>query len=249
MQAGSKEFEQLQCAGRRTWRSSTRGSGAGAAPQTTRDHFSLKLDVDCWNHPHKRTDSQRPVARSDCMSRHQVWARATPSYWHEYLEMELRRPLEAGTRHIAGVLDHAGPASATGPATASGCTPTTHNHAAGTSTLATGFRPRGTSEQLLDARGAWTKAGGASTLAGRRAVHGDAAASDDGRGHALTNASLKDSRAPAPLHRRRERPRRHPPGTAPTPKPKASRAAAAEAEPGVTRRALKRRWTWCRSGT
>jgi len=100
---GFEEFERLQC----RWTQDVEKfnawfGGWRSATQTTPDHFSLKLDVDCWSHPHKRTDGKASPHEGDCMAGIKVWGKGnTPSYWHEYLEMELREPLEAGTRYIA----------------------------------------------------------------------------------------------------------------------------------------------------
>ncbi len=100
---GFEEFERLQCA----WTTNVEKFNAWiskwqSATQTTPDHFSMKLDVDCWSHPHKRTNGKASPKSGDCMAGIKVWGKGnTPTYWHEYLEVELPAPLEKGQRYIA----------------------------------------------------------------------------------------------------------------------------------------------------
>lgn len=70
--------------------------------ETTPDHFSTKADPSCWSNPGKRTKGKTSPHGGDAMAGIKVWGRGnTPTYWHEYLQVQLPQPLEAGRRYIA----------------------------------------------------------------------------------------------------------------------------------------------------
>ena len=101
--SGFEQYERLQCRWTQdvekfnAWMGGWRG-----ATQTTPDHFSMQLDVDCWSHPHKRTNGKASPHGGQNMAGIKVWGRGnTPTYWHEYLEIELPAPLEKGVRYVA----------------------------------------------------------------------------------------------------------------------------------------------------
>ncbi|MBV6405773.1 MAG: OmpA family protein [Flavobacteriales bacterium] len=102
--AGFEETKRLQCA----W---TQDAGkfnqevmvAWTSPtETTPDHFSLRNDPGCWSHPGKRTGGRARPHGGEAMAGIKTWGRGnTPTYWHEYLQVELTTPLEAGVRYVA----------------------------------------------------------------------------------------------------------------------------------------------------
>ncbi|MCB9170847.1 MAG: OmpA family protein [Flavobacteriales bacterium] len=72
--------------------------------ETTPDHYSTELEPDCWSNPAKRTGGKASPHDGKAMVGIKTWGRGnTPTYWHEYVEVELPEPLQAGTRYIAEV--------------------------------------------------------------------------------------------------------------------------------------------------
>ena len=78
-------------------------SGGWNSPtQTTPDHFSTKNDSECWSHPSKHSHGKQGVRTGQAMVGIKIHGKGnTPTYWHEYVQTELRAPLEAGERYIA----------------------------------------------------------------------------------------------------------------------------------------------------
>ncbi len=75
--------------------------GWNSPTETTPDHFSMKADPDCWSHPAKKSKGRAVPRTGDCMAGIKVYGKGnTPTYWHEYLQIELPQPLEAGTRYV-----------------------------------------------------------------------------------------------------------------------------------------------------
>lgn len=73
-----------------------------SATFTTPDHFSTETDRECWSHPANRTDGKIAPHNGACMMGLKSWGLGnTPTYWHEYLEVELNEPLQAGVRYVA----------------------------------------------------------------------------------------------------------------------------------------------------
>jgi len=76
--------------------------GWNSPTETTPDHFSMKADADCWSHPAKKSKGRATPHTGDAMAGIKVYGKGnTPTYWHEYLQIELPGPLEAGKRYIA----------------------------------------------------------------------------------------------------------------------------------------------------
>lgn len=70
--------------------------------ETTPDHFTTQADAKCWSNPAKRTKGKTSPHGGDAMAGIKIWGRGnTPTYWHEYLQVQLPQPLEAGKRYIA----------------------------------------------------------------------------------------------------------------------------------------------------
>ncbi|MBL7964879.1 MAG: OmpA family protein [Flavobacteriales bacterium] len=101
---GFEETKRLQCG----WTQDPRKfneevmTGWHSPTETTPDHYSTRNDPGCWSHPAKRTKGATLPHAGDCMVGIKVWGRGnTPTWWHEYLQIELPEPLEAGRRYIA----------------------------------------------------------------------------------------------------------------------------------------------------
>ncbi|MFT3886496.1 MAG: OmpA family protein [Flavobacteriales bacterium] len=101
---GFEEVKKVQCA----WTQQARKFneevmiGWNSPTETTPDIFSTKADPTCWANPTKRTKGKTSPHGGDAMAGIKVWGRGnTPTYWHEYLQIELPQPLEAGKRYIA----------------------------------------------------------------------------------------------------------------------------------------------------
>lgn len=76
--------------------------GWNSPTETTPDHFSMKADADCWSHPAKKSKGRATPHTGDAMAGIKVYGKGnTPTYWHEYLQIELPEPLRAGTRYVA----------------------------------------------------------------------------------------------------------------------------------------------------
>ncbi|MBK6627605.1 MAG: OmpA family protein [Flavobacteriales bacterium] len=101
---GFEETRRLQCA----WtQDATKFNeevmvGWTSPTETTPDHFSMLSDPGCWSHPGKRTDGRARPHGGVAMAGIKTWGRGnTPTHWHEYLQIELAAPLEAGVRYVA----------------------------------------------------------------------------------------------------------------------------------------------------
>lgn len=100
---GFEQTKRLQCA----WTQSAHKFndevmiGWNSPTETTPDHFSTKNDPDCWGHPSKKSKGRALPHSGDCMAGIKVYGKGnTPTYWHEYLQIELPAPLEAGQRYV-----------------------------------------------------------------------------------------------------------------------------------------------------
>src|SRR5262245_10294922 len=63
------------------WRSPT---------ETTPDLFSIALDPSCWAHPGKRTNGRAQPHAGERMVGLKTWGKGnTPTFWHEYIQVEL----------------------------------------------------------------------------------------------------------------------------------------------------------------
>jgi outer membrane protein OmpA-like peptidoglycan-associated protein len=100
---GFEQTKRLQCA----WTQSARKFneevmiGWNSPTETTPDHFSTKNDPDCWGHPAKKSKGRALPHSGECMAGIKVYGKGnTPTYWHEYLQIELPAPLKAGERYI-----------------------------------------------------------------------------------------------------------------------------------------------------
>jgi OmpA-OmpF porin, OOP family len=70
--------------------------------QTTPDHFSTRNDPNCWGHPAKHSSNKQSTRSGHGMAGIKIHGKGnTPTYWHEYLQVELVEPLSAGVRYIA----------------------------------------------------------------------------------------------------------------------------------------------------
>lgn len=75
--------------------------GWNSPTETTPDHFSMKADPDCWSHPSKKSKGRATPHSGDAMAGIKVYGKGnTPTYWHEYLQIELPEPLQAGQRYM-----------------------------------------------------------------------------------------------------------------------------------------------------
>ncbi len=76
--------------------------GWNSPTQTTPDHFSTTLDPECWAHPRKHSNGRQSTRTGTGMVGIKIYGKGnTPTYWHEYVQAELKEPLKAGTRYIA----------------------------------------------------------------------------------------------------------------------------------------------------
>ncbi|MBK9148354.1 MAG: OmpA family protein [Flavobacteriales bacterium] len=72
--------------------------------QTTPDHFSTTLDPECWAHPRQHSGGKQSTHSGHGMVGIKTYGKGnTPTYWHEYVQAELKEPLQAGVRYIAEV--------------------------------------------------------------------------------------------------------------------------------------------------
>lgn len=102
--ASFEQTKRLQCAWTQKARKFSEDVmiGWNSPTETTPDHFSVKNDPKCWGHPGSRTDGRANPRTGDCMVGIKTWGRGnTPTYWHEYIQIELSEPLVAGQRYIA----------------------------------------------------------------------------------------------------------------------------------------------------
>lgn len=101
---GFEETKRLQCAWTQDARKFNEEVMVGwtSPTETTPDHFSLQSDPGCWSHPGKRTGGRARPHGGEAMAGIKTWGRGnTPTHWHEYLQIELAAPLEAGVRYVA----------------------------------------------------------------------------------------------------------------------------------------------------
>ena len=69
--------------------------GWNSPTETTPDHFSTNNDRDCWAHPGKRTNGMAAPHEGACMVGIKTWGKGnTPTFWHEYVQIELPEPLQ-----------------------------------------------------------------------------------------------------------------------------------------------------------
>jgi OOP family OmpA-OmpF porin len=69
--------------------------------ETTPDLFSTAADPKCWTNPAKRTDGKAAPHAGKNMAGIKLWGKGnTPTWWHEYLQVELPEPLTAGERYV-----------------------------------------------------------------------------------------------------------------------------------------------------
>jgi outer membrane protein OmpA-like peptidoglycan-associated protein len=72
--------------------------------QTTPDHFSTTLDPECWAHPRQHSGGKQSTHSGQGMVGIKTYGKGnTPTFWHEYVQAELKEPLQAGVRYIAEV--------------------------------------------------------------------------------------------------------------------------------------------------
>lgn len=75
--------------------------GWNSPTETTPDLFSMTADADCWSHPGKKTKGRAAPRTGDRMAGIKIYGKGnTPTYWHEYLQIELPEALEAGQRYV-----------------------------------------------------------------------------------------------------------------------------------------------------
>ncbi|MBK9761074.1 MAG: OmpA family protein [Flavobacteriales bacterium] len=76
--------------------------GWNSPTETTPDHFTTKADADCWSNPAKKSKGRASPRTGDCMAGIKSYGKGnTPTYWHEYLQIELPEPLTAGKHYVA----------------------------------------------------------------------------------------------------------------------------------------------------
>lgn len=77
-------------------------TGWSSPTQTTPDHFSTTVDPECWAHPKGHSGGKQGTRSGQGMVGIKVFGKGnTPTYWHEYVQAELKEPLQAGVRYIA----------------------------------------------------------------------------------------------------------------------------------------------------
>ena len=77
-------------------------TGWSSPTQTTPDHFSTTLDPECWAHPRQHSGGKQSTHGGQGMVGIKTYGKGnTPTYWHEYIQAELKEPLQAGVRYIA----------------------------------------------------------------------------------------------------------------------------------------------------
>ncbi|MBK9420909.1 MAG: OmpA family protein [Flavobacteriales bacterium] len=75
--------------------------GWNSPTETTPDLFSTRADAKCWSNPAKRTNGKTSPHGGNNMAGIKTWGKgATPSFWHEYLQIELPKALEPGKRYV-----------------------------------------------------------------------------------------------------------------------------------------------------
>lgn len=75
--------------------------GWNSPTETTPDLFSTRADAKCWTHPSRRTKGKTSPHGGNNMAGIKVWGKGnTPTYWHEYLQIQLPEPLQAGQRYV-----------------------------------------------------------------------------------------------------------------------------------------------------
>ncbi len=72
--------------------------------ETTPDLLSARVEPDCWSHPRKHSPGRQSPRSGDHMIGIKVQGTGgSPTYWHEYLMVELDSTLYAGQRYYAEV--------------------------------------------------------------------------------------------------------------------------------------------------
>lgn len=75
--------------------------GWNSPTETTPDLFTTKAPSDCWANPAKRTGGKASPRTGNAMAGIKIRGKGnTPTWWHEYLQITLPEPLEAGRRYI-----------------------------------------------------------------------------------------------------------------------------------------------------
>ena len=70
--------------------------------ETTPDIFSTQASPDCWSNPAKKSKGRAAPRTGNNMAGIKAYGKGnTPTYWHEYLQVELTEPLKAGERYVA----------------------------------------------------------------------------------------------------------------------------------------------------
>ncbi len=100
---GFEEFKRLPC----MWTQQARKFNEevmvswGSPTETTPDLFTTQADADCWTNPAKRTKGKASPRGGTSMAGIKIWGKGnTPTFWHEYLQVQLPEKLEAGTRYV-----------------------------------------------------------------------------------------------------------------------------------------------------
>ncbi len=101
--AGFEQYRSIPCG----WTQQARKFGqevmvAWSSPtETTPDLYTTEADRDCWSHPAKRTGGKVVPHGGKAMAGIKVRGKGnTPTWWHEYLQVTLPEPLQAGTRYM-----------------------------------------------------------------------------------------------------------------------------------------------------
>lgn len=101
--AGFEEHRSIPC----SWTQQARKFGeevmvAWTSPtETTPDLYTTEADRDCWSNPAKRTGGKASPRSGKAMAGIKVRGKGnTPTWWHEYLQVALKEPLQAGTRYV-----------------------------------------------------------------------------------------------------------------------------------------------------
>ena len=72
--------------------------------ETTPDLLSKRADADCWAHPRKHSEGKQTTHSGDNMVGLKIYGKGgSDTYWHEYVQVQLKEPLKADSLYYAHV--------------------------------------------------------------------------------------------------------------------------------------------------
>lgn len=100
---GFEEYQSVPCG----WTQQARKFGEelmvawNSPTETTPDLFTTEADRNCWSNPAKRTGGKAAPRTGKAMAGIKVRGKGnTPTWWHEYLQVQMNATMEAGTRYV-----------------------------------------------------------------------------------------------------------------------------------------------------